>query len=139
MDSQVWTATIPTLPTEQRSLAIQEARPENPRKISREVPSLGFISRTKRQRLHVSVLRHPDLQPNNIFVSNNGGVTSLIVLPTFFAAGIPDSFQNYGDSGSQMFMPPNCTSWARLSRRLRTCASSRDLFGADTYTSIIWA
>jgi hypothetical protein len=106
MDSQVWTATIPTLPTEQRNLATREARPKNPRKISREVPSLGFISRTKRQRLHVSVLRHPDLQPNNIFVSNNGGVTSLIVLPTFFAAGIPNSFQNYGDSGSQLFMPP---------------------------------
>jgi hypothetical protein len=58
------------------------------------------------------VLRHPDIQPNNIFISDDCRVTSLIdwqhavTLPTFLAAGIPNSFQNYGDAESRSFTPP---------------------------------
>jgi hypothetical protein len=58
------------------------------------------------------VLRHPDIQPNNIFISDDCRVTSLIdwqhaiALPTFLAAGIPSSFQNYGDAESGSFTPP---------------------------------
>lgn len=58
------------------------------------------------------VLRHPDVQPNNIFVSEDYKVTSLIdwqhaiVLPKFLAAGIPNSFQNYSDPESRVFSPP---------------------------------
>jgi hypothetical protein len=58
------------------------------------------------------VLRHPDIQPNNIFISEDYRVTSLIdwqhatALPIFLAAGIPTSFQNYGDAESRFFTPP---------------------------------
>jgi hypothetical protein len=62
--------------------------------------------------LNFPVLRHPDIQPNNIFISEDYRVTSLIdwqhatALPTFLAAGIPNSFQNYGDAESRSFTPP---------------------------------
>ena len=62
--------------------------------------------------LHKPVLRHPDLQPNNMFVSESLDILSLIdcqhssILPCFFAAGIPKYFQNYRDEESQRFTPP---------------------------------
>ncbi|KAJ4994062.1 hypothetical protein SVAN01_00539 [Stagonosporopsis vannaccii] len=62
--------------------------------------------------LSLPILRHPDIQPNNIFISEDYRVTGLIdwqhaaVLPTFLAAGIPNSFQNYGDEESRIFAPP---------------------------------
>lgn len=52
------------------------------------------------------IIRHPDLQPDNIFVSDNLDLTGLIdwqhctVLPLFLQCGIPGSFQNYGDDVS---------------------------------------
>lgn len=58
------------------------------------------------------VLRHPDLQPNNIFVSENLDIVGIIdwqhcsVLPQFLAAGIPKYFQNYHDEESLAFLPP---------------------------------
>ena len=58
------------------------------------------------------VLRHPDFQPNNIFVSDNLDIVGLIdwqhasVLPLFLAAGIPKFFQNYDDPESLTFQPP---------------------------------
>lgn len=64
-------------------------------------------------------LRHPDLQPNNIFVSEdeNLHITGLIdwqhsaLLPLFLSCGIPDSLQNYGDSATESLqlpvLPPN--------------------------------
>ncbi|KAF2130129.1 hypothetical protein P153DRAFT_231335 [Dothidotthia symphoricarpi CBS 119687] len=63
--------------------------------------------------LNLPVLRHPDVQPNNVFVSEDYKVTSLIdwqhatVLPLFLAAGIPNAFQNYGDAESRAFTPPH--------------------------------
>ncbi|KAH7128505.1 kinase-like domain-containing protein [Dendryphion nanum] len=63
-------------------------------------------------KLNLPVLRHPDLQPNNIFVSEDLSITGLIdwqhslVLPTFLAAGMPNSFQNYDDEQSMSFVPP---------------------------------
>ncbi|RMZ68811.1 phosphotransferase enzyme family [Pyrenophora seminiperda CCB06] len=75
--------------------------------------------------LNFPVLRHPDMQPNNIFISENYRVTSLIdwqhatALPTFLAAGIPNSFQNYGDAESRFFAPPRLpTNLDSLSERL---------------------
>ena len=62
--------------------------------------------------LKIPVLRHPDIQPNNIFISGDHRVTGLIdwqhaiALPTFLAAGIPNWFQNYGDAESRSFTPP---------------------------------
>ncbi|KAF2656341.1 hypothetical protein K491DRAFT_767808 [Lophiostoma macrostomum CBS 122681] len=63
-------------------------------------------------KLNQPVLRHPDLQPNNILISEDLSITSLLdwrhsmVLPTFLAAGIPDMFQNYDDEESMSFVPP---------------------------------
>lgn len=63
-------------------------------------------------KLSLPVLRHPDLKPNNIFVSEDLTITGLIdwqhslVLPTFLAAGIPKVFQNYNDEASMSFTPP---------------------------------
>lgn len=57
-------------------------------------------------------IRHPDLQPNNIFVSNNLEITGLIdwqhcaVLPLFLQAGIPGSLQNHGDDVSESLVEP---------------------------------
>ncbi|KAF2866274.1 kinase-like domain-containing protein [Massariosphaeria phaeospora] len=62
--------------------------------------------------LNVPILRHPDLQPNNIFVADDCTITGLIdwqhstVLPTFLAGGIPKYFQNYADQESLSFTPP---------------------------------
>jgi hypothetical protein len=63
-------------------------------------------------KLNRPILRHPDLQPNNIFVSEDHNITGLIdwqhslVLPTFLAAGMPNQFQNYDDEESMSFTPP---------------------------------
>ncbi|KAF2850103.1 hypothetical protein T440DRAFT_555370 [Plenodomus tracheiphilus IPT5] len=54
--------------------------------------------------LHSPVLRHPDIQPNNIFTSED--YKHAIILPKFLAAGIPNSLQNYGDPESKFFTPP---------------------------------
>jgi len=64
-------------------------------------------------KLNQPILRHPDLQPNNIFVLEDFTITGLIdwqhsvVLPTFLASGIPNSFQNYSDEESLSFVPPH--------------------------------
>ncbi|KAG6850737.1 hypothetical protein H0H93_009360 [Arthromyces matolae] len=62
-------------------------------------------------------LRHPDLQPNNIFVSWSPGsdckIVSLFdwqhtsILPMFLLAGIPRHLQNHADGGSQSMTPPS--------------------------------
>ena len=62
-------------------------------------------------------IRHPDLQPNNIFVSRSPDsgckVVSLFdwqhtsILPMFLHAGIPQQFQNYGDSVSESMTLPS--------------------------------
>ncbi|QQK42180.1 kinase-like protein [Penicillium digitatum] len=58
------------------------------------------------------VMRHPDLQPNNIFVSDKLEITGLIdwqhsvVLPLFLQCGIPNSLQNYGDEVSESLQIP---------------------------------
>ena len=57
-------------------------------------------------------MRHPDLQPNNIFVSDKLEITGLIdwqhsvVLPLFLQCGIPNSLQNYGDEVSESLQIP---------------------------------
>ncbi|KAF2083964.1 hypothetical protein K490DRAFT_76144 [Saccharata proteae CBS 121410] len=57
-------------------------------------------------------LRHPDLQPNNVFVSDKLEITGLIdwqhcaILPLFLQCGIPSSLQNYGDSISESLTTP---------------------------------
>ncbi|KAL4735270.1 kinase-like domain-containing protein [Aspergillus similis] len=62
--------------------------------------------------LHRPVIRHPDLQPNNIFVSSELEINGLIdwqhstVLPLFLQCGIPRSLQNYGDEITDSLQTP---------------------------------
>ncbi|USW56979.1 Putative protein kinase domain, aminoglycoside phosphotransferase [Septoria linicola] len=57
-------------------------------------------------------LRHPDLNPNNVFVDDDCNIVSIIdwqhsnVLPLFLNAGIPASLQNYGDQESEQLRKP---------------------------------
>lgn len=57
-------------------------------------------------------LRHPDLNPNNIFVSDEYEIAGIIdwqhskALPLFLHAGIPGHIQNYGDPDSEDLMKP---------------------------------
>ncbi|KAE8374444.1 kinase-like domain-containing protein [Aspergillus bertholletiae] len=57
-------------------------------------------------------IRHPDLQPSNILVSNDLKITGLIdwqhcsILPLFLQCGFPDSIQNYGDEVSESLETP---------------------------------
>ncbi|KGO63638.1 Aminoglycoside phosphotransferase [Penicillium italicum] len=61
-------------------------------------------------------IRHPDLQPNNIFISDDLNVTGLIdwqhstILPLFLQCGIPESLQNYGDEISESLQLPTLPS-----------------------------
>ena len=58
-------------------------------------------------------LRHPDLNPNNIFVSSNLSIAGAIdwqyctILPLFLHCGILHSLQNYGDSTSETLILPS--------------------------------
>ncbi|RMZ83596.1 hypothetical protein DV738_g948, partial [Chaetothyriales sp. CBS 135597] len=64
-------------------------------------------------RLSRPILRHPDLQPNNIILSPSLDIVGLIdwqhatCLPLFLAAGIPNNFQNYGDPESERMVQPD--------------------------------
>ncbi|GLB07216.1 phosphotransferase enzyme [Aspergillus tubingensis] len=57
-------------------------------------------------------MRHPDLQPNNILVSDTNGITGLIdwqhcaILPLGIVSGFPAHFQKYGDPESEMLKQP---------------------------------
>ena len=65
------------------------------------------------RRLHRPILRHPDLSPSNIFISNEGTVTGLIdwqhsaILPLYLHTRVPEHFQNWGDQGSERFESPS--------------------------------
>lgn len=64
------------------------------------------------EELNQPTIRHPDLSPNNLFVSESGDITGVIdwqhstILPMFLQAKIPKHFQNYGDDDSENFRPP---------------------------------
>lgn len=70
----------------------------------------------KEDTLNAPCFRHPDLSPNNIFVSSSGEITGVIdwqhatVLPIFLQAKIPKHFQNYGDEDSENFRDPELPS-----------------------------
>ncbi|KAL8951800.1 MAG: hypothetical protein Q9222_002249 [Ikaeria aurantiellina] len=57
-------------------------------------------------------LRHPDLRPDNLFVSESMELVSVIdwqhahILPLFLNAGIPYAFQNHGDDDSEDLKTP---------------------------------
>lgn len=61
---------------------------------------------------HRPVIRHPDLSPNNIFISDEGAITGLIdwqhcaVMPLSLHSRIPEHFQNWGDEVSESLHLP---------------------------------
>jgi hypothetical protein len=61
----------------------------------------------KAEQLNVPTIRHPDLSPSNIFISDAGDITYIIdwqhttILPIFLQTKIPKHFQNYGDDSSE--------------------------------------
>ncbi|KAJ5562716.1 hypothetical protein N7535_002839 [Penicillium sp. DV-2018c] len=81
----------------------------NLEKYLKVAPHLASLNRSA---LHRPVLRHPDLQPNNILVSNELEIKGLIdwqhstVLPLFLQCGIPQNLQNYGDEISESLQIP---------------------------------
>lgn len=62
--------------------------------------------------LNIPTIRHPDLSPTNIFISDAGDITGIIdwqhttILPIFLQAKIPKHFQNYGDEDSENLRRP---------------------------------
>ena len=72
----------------------------------------SHISPKRDSYLSQPVIRHPDLNPNNIFVTDSFDVVGLIdwqhcsVMPLFLQAGIPTYFQNYGDGDSESIVKP---------------------------------
>ena len=66
----------------------------------------------KAEQLNAPTIRHPDLSPSNIFISDSGDITGIIdwqhatILPIFLQAKIPKHFQNYGDDDSENFRRP---------------------------------
>lgn len=71
-----------------------------------------FLSPPTESSFNQPTIRRPDLQLNNIFVSDTFDVVSLIdwqhrsVLSLFLQAGPPKYFQNYGDHESENFDKP---------------------------------
>ncbi|KAM0717867.1 hypothetical protein Q7P37_006199 [Cladosporium fusiforme] len=71
---------------------------------ARLVPNEDWLNRP--------TIRHPDLNPNNIFISDESEVVSFIdwqhskILPLFLQAGMPAHFQNYGDPESEDLVQP---------------------------------
>lgn len=66
----------------------------------------------KEPSLNRPILRHPDLNPKNIFISDEADVVGLTdwqyskILPLLLQAGIPTHFQNYGDPVSEDLVQP---------------------------------
>ena len=64
------------------------------------------------KQLNVPTIRHPDLSPSNIFISNSGDIAGILdwqhttILPIFLQAKIPKHFQNYGDDDSEILRRP---------------------------------
>ncbi|KAI9726659.1 MAG: hypothetical protein M1834_008972 [Cirrosporium novae-zelandiae] len=76
------------------------------------------------EQLNVPTIRHPDLSPSNILISESGDITGIIdwqhatILPLFLQAKIPEHFQNYGDDDSENFRRP------KLAENFTTMTSS---------------
>ncbi|KAI4182651.1 MAG: hypothetical protein LQ346_006539 [Caloplaca aetnensis] len=78
----------------------------------------------KEPRMNRPVLRHPDLQPNNIFVSDSMDILSIIdwqhcaVLPLFLQAFISGDFKNFNDVEPQRLVNPQLpTDYSQLDPR----------------------
>ncbi|KAK6832190.1 hypothetical protein RU639_002894 [Aspergillus parasiticus] len=80
--------------------------------LSKYLEVIPFLAYGNDSTLNRPVMRHPDVQPNNILVSDSNDIIGLIdwqhcsILPLGIAAGIPFHFQNYGDPKSEMLKQP---------------------------------
>ncbi|OAL43944.1 hypothetical protein IQ07DRAFT_616089 [Pyrenochaeta sp. DS3sAY3a] len=85
---------------------------EHVKSLGRYLQAVPQITPNDNAALTHPTLRHPDLHPNNIFVSDDLSITGLIdwqhctVLPLFLQCGIPNSLQNYGDKISEDLITP---------------------------------
>jgi hypothetical protein len=74
--------------------------------------AVAYMVPTDDANLTRPILRHPGLQPNNMFISDDLNITGLIdwqhsaSLPLFLQCSVPNSFQNNGDSVSEALIPP---------------------------------
>jgi hypothetical protein len=90
----------------------REVSPDVQMQVLRDYLNLVPLLVPKQARLSRPTIRHPDLSPSNIFVSDAGEITGLIdwqhtsVLPLFLQAKIPKHFQNWGDEESENFRAP---------------------------------
>ncbi|KAB8200109.1 kinase-like protein [Aspergillus parasiticus] len=80
--------------------------------LSKYLEMVPFLAYGNDSTLNRPIMRHPDLQPNNILVSDSNDIIGLIdwqhcsILPLGIAAGIPFHIQNYGDPESEMLKQP---------------------------------
>ncbi|KAF7180531.1 hypothetical protein CNMCM7691_009822 [Aspergillus felis] len=93
--------------------AYQKVHPDSHvRNLRDYLQTARHLSPEKKSFLNRPMLRHPDLQPNNIRVSDSFEVVSLIdwqhcsILPLLLQAGPPNYFQNYGDPVSENLIKP---------------------------------
>ncbi|EFR04013.1 phosphotransferase enzyme family protein [Nannizzia gypsea CBS 118893] len=97
---------------EMETLGYKKQDPEEHSNSQFEYLQLAPYLTPKIPKLNLPILRHPDIQPNNIFISEDFKITGLIdwqhslVLPMFLAASIPQSFQSYGDEQFTHLIPP---------------------------------
>lgn len=90
----------------------QQVDPEVQKRSLRDYLKVAPLVIPEQSDFNMPTIRHPDLSPNNIFISNSGNITGLIdwqhtsILPLFLQAKIPKHFQNWGDDESESMQPP---------------------------------
>ncbi|KAI9848391.1 MAG: Phosphotransferase enzyme [Sclerophora amabilis] len=90
----------------------QRVSPDDHTKALSDYVRISEYLAPRETRLNRPILRHPDLQPNNLFVSDSMDVLGVIdwqhcsALPLFLHAGPPKYFQNYGDVESEQLVEP---------------------------------
>ncbi|KAF2086877.1 kinase-like protein [Saccharata proteae CBS 121410] len=94
------------------STGYQKSRPEEHLKHLEDYLRIASHVVPKDRWLHKPTIRHPDLQPNNLLVTDKLEIAGLIdwqhcnVLPFFLKVGFPNSLQNFGDEESERLAPP---------------------------------
>lgn len=85
---------------------------ESPHSLETYLQAVPYLLPTDDGSLTRPILRHPDLETNNVLISDDLNTTGLIdwqhstSLPLFLQCGIPNAFRNYGDSVSEDLIPP---------------------------------
>lgn len=103
---------LPREPFHRSFYGFREVDPDVQKQSLRDYLKISPMMVPAQDELRKPTIRHPDLSPNNIFVSSSGEITSLIdwqhtsVLPLFLQAKVPKHFQNWGDDDSENFRPP---------------------------------